>query len=51
MPIVRSHERPFTNLRPLPGDYSLATFAGCGRLFSHRDQGTPGQPGQGRPWN
>ena len=29
------HERPQTHLRHYsPGDYSLATYAGCGRLFS-----------------
>ena len=28
------HERPFCNLRHLPEDYSLATIAGCGCLFS-----------------
>ena len=28
------HERPPFYLRHLPGDYSLATHAGCGRLFS-----------------
>ena len=33
MPIVRRHERPFCDLRHLPGDYRLAS-AGCGRLFS-----------------
>jgi hypothetical protein len=32
--ILRRHERPKPHLRHLPGDYSLATLAGCGRLFS-----------------
>jgi hypothetical protein len=28
------YERPETDLRHSPGDYRLATHAGCGRLFS-----------------
>src|SRR6516162_2682078 len=42
MPIVRRHERPFCDLRHLPGDYRLAS-AGCGRLFSPEMNGRPGQ--------
>ena len=40
--IVRRHERPAPHRRHLP-DYSLAHYAGCGRLFSSRDNDTPGQ--------
>src|SRR5277367_5114605 len=42
MPIVRRHERPFCDLRHLPGDYRLAA-ARCGRLFSPEMNGCPGQ--------
>ena len=42
--IVRRHERPAPHRRHLPGDYSLALHAGCGRLFLlSRDIETPGQ--------
>src|SRR5262249_45232755 len=34
LPMLRRHERPYPYLRHLPGDYRLATHAGCGRLFS-----------------
>ncbi len=43
-----SHERPRSNLRHLPGDYSLASHAGCGRLFSQLEiLDTPGQQADG----
>jgi hypothetical protein len=31
--ILHGDERPLPYLRHLPGDYSLARFAGCGRLY------------------
>jgi hypothetical protein len=33
LPHCPAHERPFPHFRHLPGDYSLANFAGCGRLL------------------
>jgi hypothetical protein len=43
------HDGPEPPLRHLPGDYSLATFAGCGRLFSSFEiLDTPCQQAQGR---
>src|SRR5262249_52369444 len=48
--IVRAHERPFANLRHLPGDYSLATLAGCGRLFSSSRPVDAGQVRRDCPW-
>ncbi len=41
------HERPQPYLRHLPGDYSLAKLAGCGRLFSRSRSldARPARPG------
>src|SRR5581483_8178598 len=43
------HERPQPDPRHLPGDYPLATFAGCGRLFSIETDGRPAGR-SGEPW-
>ena len=42
------HERPFRNLRHLPGDYSLASQLAAAVFSQIRDQRTPGQQVQER---
>jgi cysteinyl-tRNA synthetase len=46
-PHCRRHDDPQRNFRHLPGDYSLALNAGCGRLFSHEIEERPGQQAPG----
>src|SRR5580704_12486826 len=51
MPHSVPHERPQPYLRHLPGDYSLAKLAGCGRLFSRSRSldARPARPGARLP--